>query len=148
MTTKGGNRLYSPPRLALRLLCALLLTLAERLGWETDWSQHGRNRVQPATAELLARLEGPLEIGVTYHNTALYEFLWLIPIIVILFVLESTPARQASFVGPVTVDGEERDTTPSLRRLRENMVVAESHYCVKPMSMEPSTHAIAVAGPN
>jgi len=49
-------------QLLLATCVVLLVALAERLGWEADWSQHGRNRVQPATAELLARLEGPLEI--------------------------------------------------------------------------------------
>ena len=38
-------------------------------------------------------IEGPLEIGVTYHNTALYEFLWLIPIIVALLVLDRRGVR-------------------------------------------------------
>jgi phosphatidylglycerol:prolipoprotein diacylglycerol transferase len=38
-------------------------------------------------------IEGPLEVGVTYHNTALYEFLWLIPIIAILVVLDRRGAR-------------------------------------------------------
>ncbi len=38
-------------------------------------------------------IEGPLEIGVTYHNTALYEFLWLIPIIVTLLVLDRRGVR-------------------------------------------------------
>lgn len=38
-------------------------------------------------------LEGPLTVGVTYHNTALYEILWLIPIIVILFVEDRRRVR-------------------------------------------------------
>jgi phosphatidylglycerol---prolipoprotein diacylglyceryl transferase len=33
-------------------------------------------------------VEGPLEVGVTYHNAALYEFLWLIPVIILLVVLD------------------------------------------------------------
>ena len=38
-------------------------------------------------------IEGPLQVGVTYHNTALYEFLWLIPIIAVLVVLDRRGAR-------------------------------------------------------
>ena len=38
-------------------------------------------------------IEGPLDIGVTYHNTSLYEILWLIPIILILVALDRRDAR-------------------------------------------------------
>jgi phosphatidylglycerol:prolipoprotein diacylglycerol transferase len=38
-------------------------------------------------------IEGPLEVGVTYHNTALYEFLWLLPIIALLLWLDRRGAR-------------------------------------------------------
>jgi phosphatidylglycerol:prolipoprotein diacylglycerol transferase len=38
-------------------------------------------------------IEGPLEVGVTYHNTALYEFLWLIPIIIALGWLDRRGVR-------------------------------------------------------
>jgi phosphatidylglycerol:prolipoprotein diacylglycerol transferase len=38
-------------------------------------------------------IEGPLEVGVTYHNTALYEFLWLMPIIAALLWLDRRGAR-------------------------------------------------------
>jgi prolipoprotein diacylglyceryl transferase len=38
-------------------------------------------------------IEGPLEVGVTYHNTALYELLWLMPIIVALLWLDRRGAR-------------------------------------------------------
>lgn len=38
-------------------------------------------------------IEGPLEIGVTYHNTALYEILWLIPLILLLVVLDRRGTR-------------------------------------------------------
>ena len=31
-------------------------------------------------------IEGPLTVGVTYHNTAVYEILWLIPVIVVLII--------------------------------------------------------------
>lgn len=43
-------------------------------------------------------IEGPLEVGVTYHNTALYEILWLVPIIVILVLLD----RRGSAAGSMT----------------------------------------------
>jgi len=38
-------------------------------------------------------IEGPLEVGVTYHNTALYEFLWLLPLIGLLVWLDRRGAR-------------------------------------------------------
>jgi phosphatidylglycerol---prolipoprotein diacylglyceryl transferase len=38
-------------------------------------------------------IEGPLEVGVTYHNTALYEMLWLIPIIIALLWLDRRGTR-------------------------------------------------------
>ena len=38
-------------------------------------------------------LEGPLTVGVTYHNAALYEIFWLVPIIVILFVQDHRHVR-------------------------------------------------------
>lgn len=38
-------------------------------------------------------IEGPLEIGVTYHNTALYEILWLLPLIVLLLWLDRRGVR-------------------------------------------------------
>jgi phosphatidylglycerol:prolipoprotein diacylglycerol transferase len=38
-------------------------------------------------------IEGPLEVGVTYHNTALYEMLWLLPIIAALLWLDRRGAR-------------------------------------------------------
>jgi phosphatidylglycerol:prolipoprotein diacylglycerol transferase len=50
-----------------------------------------------------ATIEGPLEIGVTYHNTALYEFLWLIPIIVVLFVLDRRGVRPGIMTGVFAV---------------------------------------------
>ena len=43
-------------------------------------------------------IEGPLQVGVTYHNTALYEILWLLPIIVILVLLD----RRGSAPGIMT----------------------------------------------
>jgi phosphatidylglycerol:prolipoprotein diacylglycerol transferase len=44
-------------------------------------------------------IEGPLEVGVTYHNTALYEFLWLLPIIAILIVLDRRRVRPGIMTG-------------------------------------------------
>jgi phosphatidylglycerol:prolipoprotein diacylglycerol transferase len=43
-------------------------------------------------------IEGPLEVGVTYHNTALYEILWLVPIIAALVLLD----RRGSPAGLMT----------------------------------------------
>lgn len=53
----------------------------------------------------------------------------------VLIVLESMPSSQASFVDPVVVDGEERETTPILSGLREHMLLARNHYTVQPESM-------------
>lgn len=44
-------------------------------------------------------LEGPLTVGVTYHNAALYEIVWLIPIIAILFVEDRRRARAGVMAG-------------------------------------------------
>ncbi len=57
------------------------VAVGEHLGGPTDfflgWTYAGGTVV-----------EGPLEVGVTYHNAALYEFLWLIPIILVLLYLD------------------------------------------------------------
>lgn len=57
------------------------IAVGEHLGGPTDfflgWTYTGGEVV-----------EGPLEVGVTYHNAALYEFLWLIPIILVLLYLD------------------------------------------------------------
>jgi len=55
---------------------------------------------------------------------------------VVLIVLESVGARNASYYGPVTVHGETRDTTPNLASLREHMLLMENHYAVHSTSME------------
>ncbi len=55
---------------------------------------------------------------------------------VVLIVLESVHAKNASFYGPVVTDGEERETTPNLTALREHMLLAKNHYAVHPTSME------------
>ena len=54
---------------------------------------------------------------------------------VVLIVLESSPVHQMSFMGPVKVGKDTRDTTPTLRRLRKNMLTLENHYSVHPTSM-------------
>jgi phosphatidylglycerol:prolipoprotein diacylglycerol transferase len=46
-----------------------------------------------------ATREGPLTIGVRYHNAAIYEFLWLIPLIVVL----ARRARAPRYPGQVLV---------------------------------------------
>ena len=38
-------------------------------------------------------VEGPLVVGQTYHSTAIYEVLWLIPVIAVLFWLDRRGAR-------------------------------------------------------
>jgi prolipoprotein diacylglyceryltransferase len=38
-------------------------------------------------------VEGPLVVGQTYHNAAIYEVIWLIPVIVALFWLDRRGAR-------------------------------------------------------
>lgn len=57
------------------------VAVGEHLGGPTDfflgWTYTGGEVI-----------EGPLEVGVTYHNAALYEFLWLIPIILVLLYLD------------------------------------------------------------
>lgn len=55
---------------------------------------------------------------------------------VVLIVLESVAARNASYAGPVTVGGEVRDTTPNLAALRDHMLIMENHYAVHSTSME------------
>ncbi len=54
---------------------------------------------------------------------------------VILIVMESLPAAQASFMGKVERDSENRDTTPNLKALRKNMLTWNNHYSVHPTSM-------------
>jgi phosphatidylglycerol:prolipoprotein diacylglycerol transferase len=60
--------------------------VGEHLGGETDF-------FLGVTYRGGTTIEGPLEVGVTYHNTALYEFLWLIPIVVVLVVLDRRGSR-------------------------------------------------------
>jgi phosphatidylglycerol:prolipoprotein diacylglycerol transferase len=44
-------------------------------------------------------VEGPLEVGVTYHSAALYEALWLVPIILVLLWLDRRGARAGVMSG-------------------------------------------------
>jgi hypothetical protein len=57
----------------LGLCVALLAALATRLAWEADWSQHGRNRVQAATAALLQQLDAPLELTAYAPDQAVFR---------------------------------------------------------------------------
>lgn len=55
--------------------------VGEHLGGPTDF-------VLGVTYRGGVTIEGPLEVGVTYHNTALYEILWLVPVIAALVWLD------------------------------------------------------------
>jgi phosphatidylglycerol---prolipoprotein diacylglyceryl transferase len=70
--------------------------VGEHLGGPTDFFLGVTYRGGPT-------IEGPLDIGVTYHNTALYEFLWLIPIIVVLLVLDRRGVRPGIMTGTFAV---------------------------------------------
>jgi phosphatidylglycerol:prolipoprotein diacylglycerol transferase len=70
--------------------------VGEHLGGETDFFLGVTYRGGDT-------IEGPLEVGVTYHNTALYEFLWLIPIIVILLLLDRRGVRPGIMTGTFAV---------------------------------------------
>ena len=48
-------------------------------------------------------VEGPLQVGVTYHSTALYEILWLIPIIILLFWQDRRGVRPGIMAGTFAV---------------------------------------------
>ena len=48
-------------------------------------------------------VEGPLQVGVTYHSTALYEILWLIPIIALLFWQDRRGVRPGIMAGTFAV---------------------------------------------
>ena len=54
---------------------------------------------------------------------------------VVLIVMESMQAGQASFMGRVTYKKEKRDTTPNLREMRDHMLLWKNHYTVHPTSM-------------
>ena len=54
---------------------------------------------------------------------------------VILFVLESLPAKQASFMGRVRYKRKKRDTMPNIRELKKHTMLWKNHYTVHPSSM-------------
>ena len=54
---------------------------------------------------------------------------------IVLVVLESLHARQASFMSDVRVDKKWRDTMPTIRALMKNGLRLENHYTVHPTSM-------------
>lgn len=54
---------------------------------------------------------------------------------VVLVILESMPAAQASFMGRVKYQKEVRDTLPNLSAMRKNMFLWKNHYTVHPTSM-------------
>lgn len=72
------------------------IAVGEHLGGPTDfflgWTYTGGVVV-----------EGPLEEGVTYHNAALYEFLWLIPIILVLVYLDRRKVPAGVMAGTFAV---------------------------------------------
>jgi phosphatidylglycerol---prolipoprotein diacylglyceryl transferase len=60
--------------------------------------------------------EGPLEVGVTYHNTALYEMLLLLPLFVLLDVLRRRGAPPGTLTGTFLLwYGVQRFATDFLR---------------------------------
>ena len=72
------------------------VAVGEHLGGPTDfflgWTYTGG-----------AVIEGPLEVGVTYHNAALYEFMWLIPIILVLLYLDKKQAPAGVMAGSFAI---------------------------------------------
>jgi arylsulfatase A-like enzyme len=54
---------------------------------------------------------------------------------VILIVMESMPATQASFMGPIKRGTQSIDTTPNLRGMTNHMLLWKNHYTVHPTSM-------------
>lgn len=72
------------------------VAVGEHLGGPTDfflgWTYTGGTVI-----------EGPLEVGVTYHNAALYEFFWLLPIIAILYILDRRHAPSGIMAGTFAV---------------------------------------------
>lgn len=72
------------------------VAVGEHLGGPTDfflgWTYTGGTVV-----------EGPLEVGVTYHSAALYEILWLIPIILVLLYLNKRNAPAGVMAGSFAI---------------------------------------------
>jgi phosphatidylglycerol:prolipoprotein diacylglycerol transferase len=66
--------------------------------------------------------EGPLTIGETIHNTALYEILWLLPLIAALFWLDRRQARPGVMSGVFVIGyGVMRFLTDFLRAYDETL---------------------------
>jgi len=72
------------------------VAVGEHLGGPTDfvlgWTYTGGTVI-----------EGPLDVGVTYHNAALYEFFWLIPIIAVLYLLDRRNAPPGIMAGTFAI---------------------------------------------
>lgn len=72
------------------------IAVGEHLGGPTDfflgWTYTGG-----------AVIEGPLQVGVTYHNAALYEALWLVPIILVLLYLDHRKVPAGVMAGTFAV---------------------------------------------
>jgi phosphatidylglycerol:prolipoprotein diacylglycerol transferase len=61
-------------------------------------------------------IEGPLTVGVTYHNTALYEIIWLLPVIAVLFWLDRRETRAGTLTAVFVISyGVLRFATDFLR---------------------------------
>ncbi|MFZ4509471.1 MAG: prolipoprotein diacylglyceryl transferase [Candidatus Nanopelagicales bacterium] len=72
------------------------VAVGEHLGGPTDfflgWTYTGGTVV-----------EGPLVVGTTYHNAALYEILWLIPIILVLVLIDRAKAPAGVMAGAFAI---------------------------------------------
>lgn len=72
------------------------VAVGEHLGGPTDfflgWTYTGGTVI-----------EGPLEVGVTYHNAALYEILWLIPIVLVLLYLDKKQVPAGVMAGSFAI---------------------------------------------
>ena len=72
------------------------VAVGEHLGGPTDfflgWTYTGGTVI-----------EGPLEVGVTYHNAALYEIMWLIPIILVLLYMDKRQVPAGVMAGSFAV---------------------------------------------
>ena len=85
------------------------MSVGEHLGHQTDfflgWKYTGGTT-----------REGNLEVGQTYHNTSLYEFLWLIPVIGVMVFLDRKGAKPGVLAGVFMVSyGTLRFLTDFLR---------------------------------
>jgi phosphatidylglycerol---prolipoprotein diacylglyceryl transferase len=77
--------------------------------------------------------EGPLEVGVTYHNTALYEMLLLLPLFVLLDVLRRRGAPPGTLTGTFLLwYGVQRFATDLLRTYDETVfgLTGAQYICI------------------